>query len=76
MIKYYLERLSRWIAWIRLGKPMITYEGYHCGCCGTWVDEQFKIPTYKSTGTPMDDRLGICCRCTSHSYDIDIRPKL
>jgi hypothetical protein len=50
------------IKWVRKKKPMVTYEGFHCGCCGRWVNMKFSIPTYKSI-SEWWDTWGICPRC-------------
>ncbi len=49
----------RWIKWLIDGKPAVHYTGYHCGCCGRWVEEPFHIPTYKSEGSDADT-IGLC----------------
>jgi hypothetical protein len=51
--------ISWW--WILRGKPMLTYHGFHCGCCGKWWDLDYYVPDYD----PEDDRdmfshLGVC----------------
>lgn len=45
-----VRRFFRWLKWLWNGKPVITYPGHCCGCCGTWMWEEFTIPTYKSGG--------------------------
>lgn len=54
-MKYFLK----WLKWILKGKPMITYPGYNCGCCGKWIEEEFSIPEYKSEGEYWDT-IGLC----------------
>lgn len=54
--------MFKWLKWIWKGKPVIKYPGYHCGCCGKWVDWEFFIPTYKSMGEWWDT-WGICSQC-------------
>jgi len=57
-----LRELIEYIKWLQEGKPMITYEGFHCGLCGRWEDEEFSIPKYKSDGEWWDT-WGICSQC-------------
>ena len=52
----------RWVKWLKYKKPYINYTGYHCGCCGNWVNEKFKVPTYKSCGE-WGDTWGLCPIC-------------
>jgi len=62
-IQYFL----RWLKWLRDGKPMIAYPGFHCGCCGKWVNRPFKIPAYKSVDS-WADTIDLCddeLRCVS-----------
>lgn len=54
--------MIKWIKWHIRGKPMIKYEGSHCGLCGRWVDEPFTIREYKSQGK-WADTWGICKKC-------------
>ena len=65
-------RLFRWLMWLLRGKPMLKYEGYHCGCCGRWVKEQFEIPTYRSDGR-FADTIGLCKYCEASDYDVCVR---
>ncbi len=51
-----------WLKWIRQGRPMVEYEGYHCGLCGKWWSVSFKVPKYKSMGEWIDT-WGICPKC-------------
>lgn len=51
--------LFRKIKWYLRGKPMISYPGYHCGCCGRWINKSFEIPEYDSVG-PDGDTWGLC----------------
>jgi len=60
MIRY----LIRKIRWYLNHKPMIEYDGYNCGCCGKWVNEKFKIPTYQSEGKWWDT-WGLCNKCAT-----------
>jgi len=48
-----------WLKWVWKGKPMIHYEGYHCGLCGKWVNKPFEIPEYQSDGEWWDT-WGVC----------------
>lgn len=41
---------------------MLKYPGFHCGCCGKWVDEAFEIPEYQSAD-PWWDTWGLCNEC-------------
>jgi hypothetical protein len=49
----------RWLLWMLRGRPYLRYDGYHCGCCGRWIDESFSIPEYKSCGRWWDT-WGVC----------------
>ncbi len=44
----------KWILWKLGGSKIFLYNGYHCGCCGKWVKEVFKIQKYKSQGDYWD----------------------
>jgi hypothetical protein len=48
--------------WEKRGKPTISYPGYHCGCCGVWVDEPFEVKDYESGGK-WSDTIGLCDKC-------------
>ena len=48
-----------YIKWLLNGKPMKTYSGYNCGCCGKWHDNLFQIPEYQSYGW-QSDTWGLC----------------
>jgi hypothetical protein len=58
------------IKWILQGKPMIEYTGYNCGCCGKWVEEKFKVPTYQSWGE-WYDTWGLCKECCSEDNNTE-----
>ena len=45
--------------WIKRGKPVVKYEGYNCGCCGTYWNIPFEIPEYDSEGKYWDT-WGMC----------------
>lgn len=49
----------KWLYWLTHGKKVLTYSGYHCGCCGRWTEKKFSIPTYKSDGSYWDT-IGLC----------------
>ena len=53
-IKYFF----RWLKWKWQGSPNITYSGYHCGCCGIWIDKQIKVPAF--TADDWWDTWGLC----------------
>lgn len=55
-------KLIKWIRWRIKGRPNILYAGFHCGCCGKWVKEKIRVPTYKSDGEWLDT-WGICESC-------------
>lgn len=40
--------MFRKLKWILNGKPTITLPGFHCGRCGRYVEESFKIPNYRN----------------------------
>jgi len=52
----------RKLIWFFNKKPMIKYNGFHCGLCGKWVNESFKVPTYDSDGEYWDT-VGVCETC-------------
>ena len=47
------------LKWILSGKPMISYPGFHCGCCGKWNAIPFSLPKYLSMGEWIDG-WGVC----------------
>lgn len=51
--------MRKWLKWRRDGKPMIEHPGFHCGICGNWVNQPFKIRDYQSLGDWVD-RVGLC----------------
>jgi len=60
------DKIFRWIRktklklkWIKNGRPVIKYAGFHCGCCGRWWPIPFEIPEYDSAGKWWDT-WGIC----------------
>ena len=57
-----IKQFFKWLNWEANGSPYIHYNGYHCGCCGVWVKEEFKVATYESAGE-WSDTIGICARC-------------
>lgn len=57
-----MKKLFRWFKWIRAGKPLVHYEGYHCGLCGRWCDIPFEMPEYKSWDK-WHDTWGMCKEC-------------
>ena len=54
--------MLKFLKWLIKGRPHITYEGHHCGCCGHWTDEKFSIPTFQSCGKWWDT-WGLCNTC-------------
>jgi len=58
----FIRWLKRWLKWRLKGKPMIHYSGFHCSCCGKWVDKCFSIPEYQSVDEWWDT-WGICEEC-------------
>lgn len=54
-----IKYLFRWLKWIFEGRPTIKYPGKNCGCCGTWIGEEFTIPAYQSNGGWWDT-WGLC----------------
>lgn len=57
-----IKRFFQWLWWLRSGKPVIAYPGYHCGLCGSWVGEKFEMPEYLSSGE-WSDTWGVCSEC-------------
>ena len=45
-----IKKFFSYLKWLWKGKPVITYDGFNCGCCGEWIYEKYTIPTYKSAG--------------------------
>ena len=54
-----MRKLYYYLRWLWKGKPMLHYEGFHCGCCGRWHSIPFEIPEYESSGEWWDT-WGIC----------------
>lgn len=52
----------KWIKWIIVGKPMIDYPGFNCGCCGKWVKKSFSVRKYRSVSRWWDT-WGLCDQC-------------
>jgi len=52
-------RLWREWRWRRSGRPTITYDGFHCGCCGRWWGIPFEVRTIDSAGRWWDT-WGLC----------------
>ena len=50
------------LRWLLKGRPYLRYPGYHCGCCGKWVEKSFSVPVYKSQGE-WGDTWGLCEAC-------------
>lgn len=65
-----LRELIEYIKWLRDGKPVITYPGFHCGVCGRWEGEEFSIPRYKSNGKWWDT-WGLCKQCIQESTGVN-----
>jgi len=59
---YSVNRIFSYVAWLFSGRKTIDYPGYHCGCCGKWVDKPFSIPEYDSCGK-FADTVEICEEC-------------
>lgn len=49
-----MKRLFYYLQWLYKGKPMIKYEGFHCGCCGKWHGIPFEVRKYQSAGEWWD----------------------
>lgn len=66
------RKIKRWLKWLTGGRPNISYPGYCCGLCGTWIDFSFEIPAYLSYGGWWDT-IGICpaCRGNDASESLD-----
>ena len=52
----------RYLIWLLFSREYITYDGSNCGCCGIWINKEFKVPTYKSAGGWWDT-WGLCKKC-------------
>jgi len=57
-----IKKFFRWLKWLRNSKPYLSYEGFHCGCCGAWEGIPFKVSEYKSAGQ-WGDTWGVCKKC-------------
>jgi hypothetical protein len=58
----WLARLGRYF----FGK--IEYPGYHCGCCGKWVNDVYFVPERMSVGWRWDT-IGLCSTCAGVPND-------
>ena len=63
-----MNTFFRWMKWIFDGKPMVTYNGFNCGCCGKWITQKIEIPEYKSCGRWWDT-IDLCNRCANVKQD-------
>ena len=59
----------KWLWWKLTGSKILLYNGYHCGCCGKWVTNVFKIPKYLSQGDYWDT-WGLCPDCKKEGKEI------
>ena len=50
------------LIWLLRGKPTIYYNGFNCGCCGSYVKEPLAIRNYESCGE-WGDTWGLCPKC-------------
>ena len=50
------------LKWALQGRPKVKYQGYHCGCCGKWIKEEFSLPIYQSYGEWWDT-WRLCLEC-------------
>jgi hypothetical protein len=66
MIKHFF----RWLKWLKNDKPYLSYPGFHCGLCGAWEAEPFKIPEHQSLGKWWDT-WGVCKKCIEESEKIE-----
>lgn len=57
-----IKNLFYYLKWVKNRKPIITYNGFHCGCCGEYITEKFEIAAYKSNGE-WCDTWGLCKKC-------------
>ena len=55
----FIRFIILYLGWLLMHKPVIHYEGYHCGCCGRWHDIPFDVPEYKTCGEWWDT-WGMC----------------
>lgn len=76
MLDFVVNKITtffKWINWHTSGKPYIKYAGFHCGCCGKWVKQKFRIRKYQSAGQ-WADTWGVCDQCCENaeaSLEID-----
>lgn len=54
-IRYFIAKRK----WIRMGRPMVKYSQFWCGCCGKVWKIPFEIPEFESCGE-WCDTWGVC----------------
>jgi hypothetical protein len=72
MLDFIINRITtffKWINWHTSGKPYIKYAGFHCGCCGKWTKQKFRIRKYQSAGQ-WADTWGLCDECGNMGVDL------
>ena len=58
---YYIKIFYYWINWNFRGRPYNKIFGFHCGCCGKWVNNIKYIPDYNYDS--FFDGWGLCNSC-------------
>jgi hypothetical protein len=58
-----IKKFRVYLNWVKNGKPMIKYPGFHCGCCGCWTEFEFEVPECDSDD--WWDTWGLCEKCSS-----------
>lgn len=43
-----IRRMFLNLKWILNGKPYVVFPGYHCGCCGKWINKELRFKNYNS----------------------------
>jgi len=57
------SKLSHFFHSLR-GQKQVELKGYHCGCCGAWVDEPKTVWRKGGRLHSMDpDTWGLCLKC-------------
>lgn len=72
-----LHKIKTWcrrILWKLKGSPVIEYDGFCCGLCGTWVKKAFTVNSYESLGKRWDT-ISMCNSCKAESMSIKNKKK-
>lgn len=64
-----IQQFFWWLQWLKNGTPYRQYSGYNCGCCGIWIEKEFKVPLYRSYGS-WADTWGLCPKCAGIEFTL------